>query len=171
MWFFSKIWAEFWDFLDTRQNYGIMIAKAIIMVPTLPPKRQERHFAGRRKPVETQRVFHSIMIAKPIIMVPTLPPKRQERHFAGRRKPVETQRVFHSIMFAKPIIMVPTLPPKRQGRHFAGRRKPVETQRVFYSIMIDETNYDGSVTETPQYQVNCGGTASAVERSPLEPVG
>ena len=60
MWFFSKIWAEFWDFLDTRQNYGIMIAKAIIMVPTLPPKRQERHFAGRRKPVETQRVFHSI---------------------------------------------------------------------------------------------------------------
>ena len=67
MWFFSKIWAEFWDFLDTRQNYGIMIAKAIIMVPTLPPKRQERHFAGGRKPVETQRIFHSIMIAKPII--------------------------------------------------------------------------------------------------------
>ena len=134
LWFFSKIWAEFWDFLDTRQNYGIMIAKAIIMVPTLPPKRQERHFAGRRKPVETQRVFHSIMIAKPIITVPTLPPKEQERYFARRRKPVETQRVFHS-------------------------------------IMIDETNYDGSVTETPQYQVNCGGTASAVERSPLEPVG
>ena len=64
MWFFSKIWAEFWDFLDTRQNYGIMIAKPIIMVPTLPPKKQGRHFAKGRNPAETQRMLYGIMIAK-----------------------------------------------------------------------------------------------------------
>lgn len=64
MWFFSKIWAEFWDFLDTQQNYGIMIAKAIIMVPTLPPKEQERYFARRRKPVETLQIVFGIMIGR-----------------------------------------------------------------------------------------------------------
>ena len=41
--------------------YGIVIAEAIITVPTLPPKKQGRHFAGRRKPVETQPVFYGII--------------------------------------------------------------------------------------------------------------
>ena len=51
------------------ESCGIMIDKAIITVPTLtvptlPPKKQGRHFAKGRKPVETQWIFQGIMIGK-----------------------------------------------------------------------------------------------------------
>ncbi len=46
------------------ESCGIMIGKAIITVPTLPPKKQGRHFAKGRKPVETQWIFQGIMIGK-----------------------------------------------------------------------------------------------------------
>ena len=99
-------------------------------------QKQGRHFAWRRNPAETQRLFQGIMIGKANHYGSRFAAQKQGRHFAWRRNPAETQRLFQGIMIGKANHYGSRFAAQKQGRHFAWRQNPAETQRIFQGIMI-----------------------------------